>query len=64
MTDAESQHQASGSAVVVEPASTPDDHAVEWFGTDSGAGNGPSPQPHGAGPNDVSVTDVSRPHDL
>ena len=59
------EHQASGSAVVVEDASTPDDVAVGSFGTDSGAGNGPSPQPHDAGPNPVSVTDTSlRSHDV
>jgi hypothetical protein len=62
--DAEAQHQASGSATVVEQASTPSDHAVQWTGTDLGAANGPSPQPKTSQPNDVAVTDVTRPHDL
>jgi hypothetical protein len=43
--DAQAQHQISGSTVAVEPASTPDDHAVSWFGSDRSTGPGPSPQP-------------------
>jgi hypothetical protein len=38
MADARAQHEVSGSAVVVENASTPDDVAVAW------PGSGPSGQ--------------------
>jgi hypothetical protein len=34
---AQAQHQASGSTVVVEQASTPDDHAVSWTAADTTA---------------------------
>jgi hypothetical protein len=37
MADARAQHQASGSTVVVEQASTPDDHAVSWSNADTSA---------------------------
>jgi hypothetical protein len=60
--DAEAQHRISGSTVAVEPASTPDDHAVGWFGSNVTPGR-VSPQPDGR-PNDVAVSDVTRPHDL
>jgi hypothetical protein len=62
---AEAQHrQVSGSAVAVEAASGPSDHAVQWTGSDLGAANGPSPQPHDRPPNPVVVTDTTTPHDL
>jgi hypothetical protein len=64
MRDAEAQHQVSGSAVAVEQASEPSDHAVAWTGSDNAAGNGPSPQPRGRGPNPVAVSDTTTPHDL
>ena len=35
--DARAQHQASGSTVVVEQASTPDSHAVAWSNADATA---------------------------
>jgi hypothetical protein len=35
--DALAQHQASGSAVVVEDVATPDDVSVGWFGSGSNA---------------------------
>jgi hypothetical protein len=36
--DAVAQHQASGSAKVVEAAATPDDTSVSWFGSGTDAG--------------------------
>src|SRR4029453_17174020 len=38
LADTQAQHQASGSTVVVEQASTPDDTAVSWFGSGADAG--------------------------
>jgi hypothetical protein len=62
---AEAQHRTTtGSDVAVEAASTPDDHAVGWFGSDNHRGPGPSPQPGDRGPNHVSVVDASRPYEL
>ncbi|MGH9288132.1 MAG: hypothetical protein ACRD0V_07575 [Acidimicrobiales bacterium] len=38
MADARAQHQIAGSSVAVEAASTPDDVAVDWFGSGADAG--------------------------
>jgi hypothetical protein len=43
LAEAQAQHQASGSAVVVEQASTPDDVAVSWSNTDNAASPSLSP---------------------
>jgi hypothetical protein len=53
--DAQAQHQISGSTVAVEPAATPDDHAVGWFGSDVTPGR-VSPQPS-------SSSNVDSPYD-
>jgi hypothetical protein len=51
------QHQASGSAVVVESPTTPDGQAVAWFGSDvtpAGVSPQPSSSPNVADPLDNS----------
>jgi hypothetical protein len=57
--DAQAQHQAGGSTVVVEQASTPDDHAVSWSAADASAS--PSLQPSTPPPVNSSARDASDP---
>jgi hypothetical protein len=60
VADALAQHRTTvGSDEAVEPASTPDAHAVPWFGTDNASGPGPSPQPSSS-PNVDRPTDNSQ----
>jgi len=63
MADSLAQHGISGSAEAVEPAATPDDVAVPWFGSPDHPPAGPSPPPGGQ-PNPVAVVETSTPHDL
>jgi hypothetical protein len=60
LADAQAQHRTTvGSDVAIEPAQTPDDHSVGWFGTDNASGPGPSPQPSHS-PNVDRPTDNSQ----